>query len=494
MGAQVHHHARRRAPSPRSGASATAVGRKVYVFGGQCPERGTCFNDVVVLDCESWEWSRLPVSGASPPPRNAHVACAAENGRLLVIHGGSSPEEGPMGDVHVLDLEEGAERWVRPTVRGQAPAPRDTAAAAVAAPGANASSRGELLILGGRGRSGVLSDVAVLNLDDMAWTRRGHLGRAVCAHTAVPWRVETAGEDAAANAALVFGGFDDAALRPNELFAVEASTLATVTLHPGDGRRPGRGVGKQTGEVPGSDRGRAPEGRFAHACVALPRTATAPATAVIFAGVTPGGGRTSRTHARGRRRGTDRRPRPRRIWISARVRWWRWRSESRDVKVSAATRILPQRTSRVLRVFVSEETLLDVEVALVERRRGRVTDERAFVVRARDRVLPLALPAAARGGSAESPTPDVTCPTHLSVSATTRRTLSLSSMLSDVKFTRPKSSTNSQRFRVSLPYFLRSSAVPGVAADVDASPPPLPLLDAVSEVTPDPARRRSTPG
>ena len=274
---------------PRSGASATAVGRKVYVFGGQCPERGTCFNDVVVLDCESWEWSRLPVSGASPPPRNAHVACAAENGRLLVIHGGSSPEEGPMGDVHVLDLEEGAERWVRPTVRGQAPEPREMhAAAAVAAPGANASSQGELLILGGRGRSGVLSDVAVLNLDDMAWTRRGHLGRAVCAHTAVPWRVETAGEDAAANAALVFGGFDGAALRPNELFAVEASTLATITLHPGDGLRPERGVGKQTGEVPGSDRGRAPEGRFAHACVALPRTATAPATAVIFAGVTPG--------------------------------------------------------------------------------------------------------------------------------------------------------------------------------------------------------------
>ena len=76
VGAQVHHHARRRAPSPRSGASATAVGRKVYVFGGQCPERGTCFNDVVVLDCRSWEWSRLPVSGASPPPRNAHVASA----------------------------------------------------------------------------------------------------------------------------------------------------------------------------------------------------------------------------------------------------------------------------------------------------------------------------------------------------------------------------------------------------------------------------------
>ena len=29
----------------RTGATATAVGRKVYVFGGQEPSQGTCFND-----------------------------------------------------------------------------------------------------------------------------------------------------------------------------------------------------------------------------------------------------------------------------------------------------------------------------------------------------------------------------------------------------------------------------------------------------------------
>ena len=58
---------------------------------------------------------------------------------------------------------------------------------------------------------------------------------------------------------------------------------------PPRGWTPTRARGGETDrEVPGSDRGRAPEGRFAHACVALPRTATAPATAVIFAGVTPG--------------------------------------------------------------------------------------------------------------------------------------------------------------------------------------------------------------
>jgi N-acetylneuraminic acid mutarotase len=47
----------------RAGATATAVGRKVYVFGGQEPTRGVCFNDVVVLDCNTWVGA-----GMSLPP------------------------------------------------------------------------------------------------------------------------------------------------------------------------------------------------------------------------------------------------------------------------------------------------------------------------------------------------------------------------------------------------------------------------------------------
>ena len=178
----------------RSGATATAVGRKVYVFGGQDPTRGTCFNDVVVLDCDDWLWSRLPIAGASPPPRNAHVACSIANGRLIVVHGGSSPEDGPMGDVHVLDLMEGAERWTRPKVAGQAPEPREMHAACAIdpprAPNPSLSSEqpsSSLLITGGRGRAGVLRDAVVLETSpEMRWARRGDLGRAACAHASAP--------------------------------------------------------------------------------------------------------------------------------------------------------------------------------------------------------------------------------------------------------------------------------------------------------------------
>ena len=155
----------------RMGATATAVGRKVYVFGGQEPTRGVCFNDVVVLDCDSWQWSRLEVRGASPPPRNSHTTVVTNGGRLLVVYGGASSEGGALGDVYVLDLMEGAERWTRPTVGGQAPEPREmhsacmlpvvgvTAVAAAAAAAARAGAGAgagwgdyEMMVVGGRGR------------------------------------------------------------------------------------------------------------------------------------------------------------------------------------------------------------------------------------------------------------------------------------------------------------------------------------------------------
>ena len=134
----------------------------------------------------------------------------------------------------------------------------------------------------------------------MAWTRRSSRARRR-AHTAVPCARGDRGGRAAANAALVFGGFDGAALRPNELFAVEASTLATITLHPGDGRRPGRGVGGPRGEVPGSDRGRAPEREIRARVRRVAEDGDGARDGGDLRGGDAGRLRTSRTHARGRR-------------------------------------------------------------------------------------------------------------------------------------------------------------------------------------------------
>lgn len=246
----------------RTGATATAVGRKVYVFGGQEPSRGTCFNDVVVLDCDSWEWSRLEISGPSPPPRNSHVACVVNGGRLLVVYGGSSPEVGPMSDVYLLDLEEGAERWIRPKVTGQAPEPREMHAACVLpnTPGdGDWNGDREIIVVGGRGGASVLSDAVVLDAQRLEWVRRGDVGVAVCAHTAVPWRLGRSG------AALLFGGFGGAALRGNDTVTVDGTTLKTIV----------KGVSSE-------DAAFAPEPRFAHSSCLVPGGGM-----LVFAGVTP---------------------------------------------------------------------------------------------------------------------------------------------------------------------------------------------------------------
>lgn len=104
---------------PRTGSSAAAVGRKVYLYGGLQPHTGVCFGDVLVLDTgaslgggrdhaapsdtesnatltaclasiyppEKWEWSRLAVQGGTPPPRHSHAACLVGGDKLVVFGG-----------------------------------------------------------------------------------------------------------------------------------------------------------------------------------------------------------------------------------------------------------------------------------------------------------------------------------------------------------------------------------------------------------------------
>ena len=276
----------------RSGASATVIGTDVYVFGGQDPSTGVCFNDVVVLDMNAWEWRRLTLAeSGSPPPRNGHVACAARGGKALVVYGGSSPEEGPMGDVHVLNLEEGCEKWERPRVAGQAPEPREMHAGVFfrLAPSAPSDNLGdtlevteELLVAGGRGRDGVVfRDAHVLDVRAMKWTRRGDFGEPVCAHAAAPW---PAPEEAHARrrwAAAFFGGFDGAALRGSDVTLLERETLAKAVLSGASRGFSSDGDGSAASV-------KIPAARFAPACIAV--DVWVPCLVrlfVVFGGVTP---------------------------------------------------------------------------------------------------------------------------------------------------------------------------------------------------------------
>ena len=53
---------------------------------------------------EVMAWVHVDVEGSPPCARNSHTATALSNNRMAVF-GGSSPEVGTLGDLHVLALE-----------------------------------------------------------------------------------------------------------------------------------------------------------------------------------------------------------------------------------------------------------------------------------------------------------------------------------------------------------------------------------------------------
>ncbi|CAK0813294.1 unnamed protein product, partial [Prorocentrum cordatum] len=91
----------------RSGHSATAVGGRLVLIGGERELQREFFHDVFVLDTDLLTWSSAGVSGRAPVPRGWHSAAvlpepgagggagegaAAEGARVLVFGGGRTPE------------------------------------------------------------------------------------------------------------------------------------------------------------------------------------------------------------------------------------------------------------------------------------------------------------------------------------------------------------------------------------------------------------------
>lgn len=91
--------------------TATIVGSNVYVFGG-CDSRA-CFNELYVLDADSFYWSRPHVVGDIPVPLRA-MTCTAVGKKLVVFGGGDGPAY--YNDVYVLDTVNF--RWYKPKIVG----------------------------------------------------------------------------------------------------------------------------------------------------------------------------------------------------------------------------------------------------------------------------------------------------------------------------------------------------------------------------------------
>ncbi|TPX59203.1 hypothetical protein SpCBS45565_g07786 [Spizellomyces sp. 'palustris'] len=149
-------------PSPRVGATLSylpatdSTDPLLLLFGGYTfPNE--YLNDTYVYNLQTMEWSRPPLKGKSPSPREAHstVYWAERHGRWrrLVIYGGMRPDERAadralrLDDVVVLDLDRW--QWIHPPIQGPKPPGRSKHTACV--------YNGKMIVFGGQ--EGLQADI-----------------------------------------------------------------------------------------------------------------------------------------------------------------------------------------------------------------------------------------------------------------------------------------------------------------------------------------------
>ncbi|KAA3472596.1 acyl-CoA-binding domain-containing protein 4-like isoform X2 [Gossypium australe] len=107
-------------PSPRESHTATLIGEdKVVIFGGSGEGGANYLNDLHVLDLRTMRWTSPQVRGHIPVPRDSHSASAI--GNKLVVHGGDCGDR-YLGDVDIFDMD--TSTWSRLAVQGSLPGVR----------------------------------------------------------------------------------------------------------------------------------------------------------------------------------------------------------------------------------------------------------------------------------------------------------------------------------------------------------------------------------
>jgi hypothetical protein len=82
-------------------------GKYILLSGGIDFAEEAVYNDVYMLDTETWIWMYVGEAGEIVTPRNSHslaVVEGADGNEYLTIFGGASPELGPLGDTYFAQL------------------------------------------------------------------------------------------------------------------------------------------------------------------------------------------------------------------------------------------------------------------------------------------------------------------------------------------------------------------------------------------------------
>jgi len=143
-------------PGPRAGHTMTAVGSRLYVFGGG--DGNHYLNDLHILDTETMAWSQAYVAGTSPAARSRHTTVAVGS-KLYVFGGGDDTRV--YNDVYILDTETMA--WSRPVIKGPPPVARWGHTCTLI-------GEGKLVLFGGHDGTKMLTDIYILDTSIMTWS------------------------------------------------------------------------------------------------------------------------------------------------------------------------------------------------------------------------------------------------------------------------------------------------------------------------------------
>ena len=144
-------------PVACTGQSATLVGSKVLLFGGEDMKR-KLLNDVHVLDLECMTWDMIKTVQEPPAPRFDHAA-AMLGDRYLLIFGGCSHSVF-FNDLHLLDMQ--TMEWSQPQIQGDTVSPR--------AGHAGITIDESWFIVGGGDNSSGCPETLLLNMSKLVWS------------------------------------------------------------------------------------------------------------------------------------------------------------------------------------------------------------------------------------------------------------------------------------------------------------------------------------
>ncbi|KAG8006241.1 RING finger protein B [Nibea albiflora] len=205
-------------PEARIGHTATydPESRRIFVFGGSKNKKW--FNDVHILDTQSWKWTMVEAQGKVPPL--AYHSCSMFRGELFVL-GGVFPRPNPEPDgcsdsLYIFDPH--LSIWYQPIVTGDTPSPRSGHSACV-------MQERKIFVFGGWDTPVCYNDMYMLDLGLMEFSAVKTTGKAPSPRS---WHGSAVLSD---TKFLIHGGYNgNNALSDTFIFDIDTSSWTEVTL------------------------------------------------------------------------------------------------------------------------------------------------------------------------------------------------------------------------------------------------------------------------